>query len=101
MKFAGELPDDVFWRVAEVAEKHDMTVPEFLSRVGARLAALSEPVTADPLQVLEGELRAARRGGWRAPHRGRRLSVVKREGPVVFTDVQMGIALAVKAKGNK
>ena len=61
VKFSGELPDDVFWEVAAIAEKYDLTVPEFLAKVGSRLAIFAEPVAGDPLQVLNAELRAARR----------------------------------------
>lgn len=93
MKFSAELPDDVFWEVAGIAEKYDLTVPEFLARVGSRLAIFAESVTGDPLKVLDAELRAARRSGWRAPTSG--LSVKRTARPVVFTDREMEIALAV------
>lgn len=93
MKFSVDIPDDVFWMISRRAEAVDMTVPHFVAQVSARLASLTrEP--GDPLTVLQDELRAARRTGYRAPHAKRSLATNKQP-RVDFTDREMEIALAV------
>jgi hypothetical protein len=90
VKFQVDVPDDVFWTVTRRAAVADMTAPQFVAIVAARLAAL-EPPAGDPLTILQNELRAARQSGWRPSHRA--LSV-KKKPRVDFTDREMEIALA-------
>ncbi len=90
MKFQVDVPDDVFWAVSRRAAKAEMTAPQFVAIVSARLAAL-ERSAGEPLEILQNELRAARQAGWRPSHRA--LSV-KKKPRVDFTDREMEIALA-------
>lgn len=81
------LPDHVWGRLASMADTNGLSVADL---VGDAVENLLEPtarerreykrvvVPTDSLALLDFELSAARRAGWRAPIRGRRVGYEKR-----------------------
>lgn len=69
MRVTFEVPDDVWFRYASIAEDHHVTVREvFAEQVRQFVEVVDSP---EPLEVLVAGLREARREGFRSPQRGR------------------------------
>lgn len=49
MKFQVEIPDVVFWKVAGMAEQHDMTVPNYLAELAFAASKARSPLVNDPI----------------------------------------------------
>jgi len=71
VKITFEIPDPMWFRYASIAEDHHVRVGDLLTEQVRQFVHAVENPDVEPLESLLAELSAARRGGWRAPQRGR------------------------------
>ena len=71
MRVTFEVPDDVWFRYASIAEDHHVSVREVFAEQVRQFVHVVDNPELEPLDALAAELREARRAGFRAPQRGR------------------------------